>query len=340
MNAETGMSDAVTHSASQTKIVNDKFTDRLTQESDTDAVVAFVPFGQMERETARKFFLSVRNVERGGLGGRKNLSSPFAVELLSWRDDRQIGIRYTAPDAPTRKRFARYLRRFSTDASAVEVESESFMDVSPGDYLSMATVTQRDRDYRKPIDDHPFVRNRPKTLFETITSAMRGDPESATNATVLVQFVCKPAISYAHKEWLNWHSGVNTRIGSMLKTYRAIFGGSVTEYLQSGIGPQPGYHATARIIAVSSDSEMATERVAQTAQCYQSASTPYRHGSRPVFAETRRVETLAMQAANREWTNDGITLSVDTLAAVTHPPAATEPLVDTERSAEREKRDR
>lgn len=330
-------SDEIVDFTPQTKTVDDEFGHRLTRESNTDAVVAFVLSEQMGREAAQSFLHAVHNVERGGIGGRKNHSSSFSVELLSWRDDRPIGVRYVASDETTRKRFDRYLRDYAESESAVEGETAPFVDLSSDDHLAMATVTSRNQDYSEPIDDHPFARNRSNTPFETITNAMRGDSESTTDATVMVQFVCKPAISFADKNWLNWHSEVATRIGQKLKTYRAILTGSLAGFFQSGPGARPGYHVTARIIGVSSDPEIATGRVAQAAQCYQSASRPYRPGFGPVFPETRRIETLAMQAANREWVDDSIPLSVDTLAAVAHPPAARDRSC-TERCAEREDR--
>lgn len=337
-----------THSAPQTIEVDDELaTSITTRANDYGPVVVLVPYkreGGIEK--SKTWFRGVHNVTRDG---KKNVSPPFAFEIVYWRGERRIGFRYGAPTASTRREIERQLDSCYHD-SDIESATEPFLDLDPGEYLSAATLELQDSDYLKPINHYKL---NPDDFeidpYDSITSEMAGDPVGE-DANIITQIILRPAISTARKDKRNWHYGADKLAkqmernhGGMRKT--AILEGIASTFTEGGDDieyskekfvtkqdkqaanmianqrNQLGFHVNVRILAASNDPKIASDRVAQTARKYRNFyNSQHGQGFEPVFPGPKKITSLATLAASRDWEDENIVMSVDALTGVAHPP--------------------
>ncbi|MFC7193195.1 hypothetical protein ACFQL7_27695 [Halocatena marina] len=302
-------------------------------------------------EKARTFFRGIHNVERGGRKQNKNISSPFTFEIVYWRDERRIGFRYATQDGMLRREIEEELDSSYHD-SDIDETRESFFDISPDDHLAAATLSLRDPAYLKPINHYKLS---PEDFeidpYDSITSQMTGRGQG-TDATVIVQIVMLPAISTANRDSLNWHYGADTlakdletaregiRWTAVAETVASVFTDRieqqdieasqekyVTEEDRAAADAvanqrnQLGFHVNVRLLALSTDPDVARKRVEYTARKYRNFYNA-RHGQGfvPEYNPSGGVEGVVRRAITREWIDQDMPMSIDALTGLAHPP--------------------
>lgn len=314
-------------------------------------VIFLVPFKREGGiEASRQFFRSVHQPQRTGRGGKENVSSPFSLEMVYWKDDRRIAFRYAAPDEMTRSEIRDELLSTYHDSN-VEMGVDPFLGVEPGQHASIAHLRLRDAQTLKPINSY---KSSPDDFridpYDGITSKMTGDGWGE-DANVMVQLVLKPAISHADKDKLNWHYGSNRlaksidnedlgiRWSAVLESMFSTFseGGdedveATEEKYTTGqmseaagrIADQAndlGYHLNVRIIAISDDPEVASQRVQATAGKYRNFyNADYGQGFEPVYLEGDDIRAMLNTAASRQWVDRDMCMGIVPLMGVAHPP--------------------
>lgn len=331
--------------------VDENLAEEIERRSDDYGPIIFlVPYKREGGiEASRQFFRSVHQPRRTGRKGKKNVTPPFTLEMCYWQADRRIGFRYAAPDEMTRSEIRDELLSTYHDSN-IEMGRDTFLDVQPGQYASIAHLRLRDPEYLKPINSY---QSNPEDFridpYDGITSKMTGDGWGE-DANVMVQIVLKPAISHADTDTLNWHHGSNKLakkidsedMGLRKAAFLEVIGSTVTEggddvevneeKFQTGemseaagrIANQAndlGYHLNVRIIAVSDDPDVATMRVQATAGKYRNFyNADYGQGFEPAYPDADGIRSLFQTAAAREWVDREMPMGVVPLMGVAHPP--------------------
>ena len=333
--------------------VDQDLADSIESRADEYGPIIFlVPFKREGGiEASRQFFRSVHQPKRTGRKGKKNVSSPFALEMVYWQDDRRIGFRYAAPDQETRSEIRDELLSTYHDSN-IEMGTDPFIGAEAGQYASVGYLRLRDPEYLKPINSY---KSTPEDFaidpYDGITSKMTGDGWG-TDANVMVQLVLKPALSHADTDKLNWHYGSNRLAKRIDSEDMGIRKGAFFELLASTfiddmddddveineekyhtgemsgaaerIANQEndlGYHLNVRIIAFSNDPEVAKQRVQATAGKYRNFyNDDYGQGFEPMYPEGNDIAALLNTAASREWIDREMPMGIVPLMGVAHPP--------------------
>lgn len=318
---------------------------RATAETD---VVEVMPFqDDLDLVKAMRFLEDLHNVEKGGMGGRKNVSDPFTIEHVF--ENGSLRFRLGPGNPHQNKQIQMVARTHYGDADIAESHS-TFLDVEPGQHLAGARLTLRDPDYFLPIKHFQITPKQFQTdPYDSITSELVGLPTDAkTNA--IVQIVLRPAWSNHPRDRKNWYHGIDKTAKYLKQPTQGFRWGSVAENVLAGMvggegtseatkqtpatGEQKqaaetvanqraekGYHLNVRVFAVSDDPDEAVERVEDTARMYRTFYTStYEQGFKPKFPGADGLRDLSAKAASREWINRKIVFSTSTLAGVAHLP--------------------
>lgn len=331
--------------------VSEDLADTVAERSaDYGPVILLTPYKREGGiEASRRFFRSVHRTQRAGRGGKKNVSPPFSFEINYWADESRIGFRYAAGDELTRSDIKDELLSTYHD-SDVEMSREQFLDIEPGQYVSVAHLRLRDPEYLKPINSY---KSSPEDFridpYDGITSKMTGDGYG-TDANVMVQIIQKPAISHADKRKLCWHYGANELAKTIDDDNMGIRWGAVFETMSSTFSEGPddteatetkfqteqmsasasrvadqqnnlGYHVNIRLIAVSDDPDIAEQRIMSAAGKYSNFyNADYGQGFEPVYPSGSDINNLLTKAASREWIDREMSMGIVPLMGVAHPP--------------------
>jgi hypothetical protein len=313
-------------------------------------VVEVMPYqDDLDLTTAMRFLEDLHDVEKGGVGGRKNVSDPITIELVF--EDGSLRFRFGPGNQHQNKQVQLAARTHYGDADIAEVES-SFLDVEPGQHLAGAWLTLRDPDYFLPIKHFQITPDQFKTdPYDSITSELVGMPTDA-NTNAMVQIVLRPAWSNHRSDRKNWYHGVDKTAKRLKQPSQGFRWGSVAEGLVSAViggetvgeegatkttpatqeqkqaaeivanqRAEKGYHLNVRVFAASDDPDEAVERVEDTARMYRTFYTStYEQGFKPKFPDGGSLRELAATAASREWMNRKMIFSTSTLAGVAHLP--------------------
>ena len=313
-------------------------------------VVEVMPYqDDLDLTTAMRFLEDLHDVEKGGMGGRKNTSDPLTIELVF--ENGSLRFRFGPGNQRQNKQVQRAARTHYGDADIAEAEP-SFLDVEPGQHLAGAWLTLREPDYFLPIKHYQITPDQFKTdPYDSITSELVGMPTDAeTNA--IVQIILRPAWSNHRSDRKNWYHGVDKTAKRLKQPSQGFRWGAVAEGLVGAvIGGEPvgeegatkttpatqeqkqaaeivanqraekGYHLNIRVFAASDDPDEAVERVEDTARMYRTFYTStYEQGFKPKFPSSGSLRELAATAASREWVNRKMVFSTSTLAGVAHLP--------------------
>lgn len=331
-----GSSGAATEVSTVT--VDEQLADEIHETAaEFGPVITIVPFkheGGFEQNKA--FF---ENVFEG--------DDPFAFEIVYWRGETRIGMRYAGADRSARRTLQMGAESCYHDAD-IGATPEPFLDIEPGDHVAVARTKLRDtagRNYLKPIKNY---KTNPHAFdihpYDGVTSVMAGDG-GGVDASVLVQVICKPATSLSDNDKENWHYGAGKLAKDLSSAdttetrWTAVLEGlageddldtTKEEYVSgqdTGAADtvadqrnQIGYHTNIRVIAASKSAESARERVRDTTNKYRNFyNAVHGQGFEPEYPDA--VETLE-RAAGREYIDQQMPFSVTTLAGVGGPPMA------------------
>jgi hypothetical protein len=313
-------------------------------------VVEVMPYqDDLDLTTAMRFLEDLHDVEKSGVGGRKNVSDPLSIELVF--EDGSLRFRFGPGNRHQNKQVQMAARTHYGDADINEAPS-TFLDVEPGQHLAGAWLTLRDPDYFLPIKHYQISPNQFETdPYDSITSELVGLPtDTKTNA--MVQIVLRPAWSNHPRDRKNWYHGVDKTAERLKQPSQGFRWGAVAEGVVGAvIGGEPvgeegatkttpatseqkqaaetvanqraekGYHLNVRVFAASEDPEEAIERVEDTARMYRTFYTStYEQGFKPKFPGADGLRGLSTTAASRKWIDRNIVFSTSTLAGLAHLP--------------------
>ncbi|HET7322861.1 MAG TPA: hypothetical protein VFJ06_00840, partial [Halococcus sp.] len=145
-------------------------------------VVEVMPYqDDLDLTKAMRFLEDLHNVEKDGMGGRKNASDPITIEHVF--EDGSLRFRFGPGNLQQNKQVQLAARTHYGDADIAETRS-SFLDVEPGQHLAGAWLTLRKPDYFLPIKHYQISPDQFETdPYDSITSELVGLPTDAkTNA--------------------------------------------------------------------------------------------------------------------------------------------------------------
>lgn len=323
--------------------------DLHTRAGDLGSVITIVPYkrdGGMPLN--RAFFKSVHSIRRNAK--RENVAEPFTFELVYWKRERRIGFRYACQSAKQRRAIRRAAESCYEHADIHE-EREMLIDVEAGDALTAGHLAYRADD---PGDELMPINNyklNPEDFkinpYDPISSEMTGDDHGA-DASVVVQVVCKPAVSLSDREEENWHHGSGDKAEELADPEHGFrFWGAMADFFYQLVDPEHeveveqegyqssedtsaadvianqrktlGYHVNIRVMCVGDGGQTTRERLTHVCEKYRNFyNATHGQGLKPVYEEDS-VET-ARRVASREWVDRAMPMCLEGLAGLGGPP--------------------
>ncbi len=320
-------------------------------------VVSIIPFKEDDGgfPKSRAFFRNIFSMKRRGKNRRKNHSSPFAFEMVYWRNRRTITFRYASSDPDMRRTLRQGAESHYSDADIQEAP-EPLLDVEEGDHVSAARLRLRNEtglNYLRPINHYKLNKEDFEIHpYDGITSAMMGD-SYGVDASVVVQVVMRPAISSVDEESnkdLEWHQDAGTLAEEIKSSdtdsirWSALFeiiGDAFTkgqndiqmleeDYVSAedkaaadAVANQKGelgYDVNIRLVACSEQPAIAEQRIRDVGEKYHNFyNSRHGQGLRAIGANEEATRRLVERTSDRAWVDRQMPMSIDVLAALAGP---------------------
>lgn len=296
----------------------------------------------------RAFFKSVHSIQRDADGG--NETPPFAFELVYWKESRRIGFRYACSTTKQRRAIRRAAESCYHDAD-IEEQPEPVLDIEAGQSLAAGRLALRadgTDEHLMPINNYKLSPDEFQiNPYDSITSEMVGDTYGS-DASVVVQLTCKPAVSLSDESGENWHDGADRLAKDLSDPEHGFrFWGGLADFFYLLVDEdhdvevekegyqtstdttaadvvadqrgQLGYHVNVRILCIGDDDTTVRERLEHVCEKYRNFyNANHGQGFRGVF-EDDPVE-VAKRVASREWVDREMPMSLDSLAGLAGPP--------------------